>query len=80
MKTSKRILSLLLSVIMVLGVCAAAPFTASAEFYTVDGIKWNFEILEDGTSVKIVYGSEPSNPETGTIAGSITIPGSIIYE
>ena len=35
MKTGKRILSVLLSVIMVLGVCAAAPFTASADDETV---------------------------------------------
>ncbi|MBR4765792.1 MAG: leucine-rich repeat domain-containing protein, partial [Clostridia bacterium] len=80
MKITKKVLSILLSVIMVLGVYAVAPITASAEFYTVDGIKWCYEVLEDGRSVRIVYGSEPSNPETGAIVGSITIPGSIIYE
>ena len=36
MKISKKFLSILLSVVMVLGVCAAAPFTAGA----ADGIVW----------------------------------------
>ncbi|MBR4766245.1 MAG: hypothetical protein IK085_05715, partial [Clostridia bacterium] len=49
MKTSKRILSLLLSVIMVLGVCAIAPFTASA----ADGylqVGWeNINLESDGS-------------------------------
>ncbi|MBR6005226.1 MAG: glycosyl hydrolase 53 family protein, partial [Clostridia bacterium] len=37
MKTSKRILSLLLSVIMVLGVCAAVPVNSSAVEVTLYG-------------------------------------------
>ena len=80
MKTGKRILSVLLSVIMVLGVCAAAPFTASAEFYTADGIKWCYEVLEDGRSVRIVYGSEPADPNAGSISGPITIPRSFYLD
>lgn len=47
---------------------------AFAEFHTVDGIKWNYEILEDGTSVKIVYGSEPADPNAGNISGPVNVP------
>ena len=80
MKTAKRALSLILSLMLVLGVCAAAPFTASAEFYTADGIKWCYEVLEDGTSVRIVYGSEPADPDAGSISGPITIPRSFYLD
>ena len=80
MKITKKLLSVLLSVIMVLGVYAVAPITASAEFYTVDGMNWIFEILEDGTSVRIVFGSEPADPNAGNISGPITIPRSFYLD
>ncbi|MBQ4244262.1 MAG: leucine-rich repeat domain-containing protein, partial [Clostridia bacterium] len=73
MKTGKRILSILLSVIMALGVCAAAPVTAGAEFDEVDGIKWSYEILEGSTGVRIIPGSEPADAAV-SISGNIAIP------
>ncbi|MBR3438295.1 MAG: leucine-rich repeat domain-containing protein, partial [Clostridia bacterium] len=74
MKTSKRVISLLLSLMLVLGTVAVGGVTASADYHVVDGIRWIYEVLEDGKSVRIAYGTEPADSSLGELSGLITIP------